>query len=665
MPTQPTLARLNPFQLRLALLCAAALTACSPTPAPPVVVPPKEVTLSLRQAAGGTVTLQGSQALGTAFLLEYSAENATPSSGDVSVQVVGPPGWNGGQPLAVLLSARSTVRLSLAQTVAPVSGTYTIRSGSSQVQFTVNAGVRLEPPSQAGIVGASRTHVQVGWSVLPQYKSEIACLGLDKTSLCASRALNWFAPATDFYTFPFRGVAQTTQRALSVLAFDQIIVDQNTESFVQGAQFPGAFNAAAWFGPQTTRLPAQDPGFSAAPLEIESGQNYAPLKTFHFPTYDLLMYGSDATDFRFVRSLTVVKLLLDGSRDMSYGVNGKLVYAIATGGVDLQRAEALEDSAVDAQGNLYWALRASSPFTQEQVLKVLKWTPAGKQALDFGQGGELRVFEKAQPERHFISLGLRADGGVMAFLSNHSVHTFDARGQRYAHLGTQGVVNLEEFFGFSPVRDAHFNPDGSLLTAEVVYTPEALAALKIRRFNASYTPESSFGTEGTVVLPPYKSSQPCYEGEYNVFNRVTPQALYLNGLCALTGNVALFKLNSQGQLETPFGDEGALRYPDVSPFQSTTLLEPAPTVLDNGGVVLMGRVYNGGEYAACRVLVYTPSGQPDLGFGWKGVSGVLDEYKTNSAHMNACLKGVDALGRLTVVEKDGYDKQFKVLKIKF
>ena len=44
---------------------------------------------------------------------------------------------------------------------------------------------------------------------------------------------------------------------------------------------------------------------------------------------------------------------------------------------------------------------------------------------------------------------------------------------------------------------------------------------------------------------------------------------------------------------------------------------------------------------------------------------MIDEYKTHSAHMNACLKGVDALGRLTVVEKDGYGNQFKVLKINF
>jgi uncharacterized delta-60 repeat protein len=126
-------------------------------------------------------------------------------------------------------------------------------------------------------------------------------------------------------------------------------------------------------------------------------------------------------------------------------------------------------------------------------------------------------------------------------------------------FGNQGIVSLSIPNNvFSGQGDMQLQPDGSIVVLGVVNVPVRRGPIKhgvVARFLANGAPDTSFGANGIVQLTQLGGSQ-----------SDTPRALLLqpNGqilIADFSSNPSVTRLNSNGSVDTSFGDDGIASVP--------------------------------------------------------------------------------------------------------
>ena len=143
------------------------------------------------------------------------------------------------------------------------------------------------------------------------------------------------------------------------------------------------------------------------------------------------------------------------------------------------------------------------------------------------------------------------DTDIIRLLPNGAIDT---------SFGNQGVVTLSIPGNvFSETGDMQLQPDGSILVLGVVNVPVRRGPIKhgvVARFLANGAPDTSFGTNGMVQLTQMGGSQ----GD-------TPSVLLVqtNGQILVadvfSSDPSVIRLNSNGSMDTTFGDDGIASVP--------------------------------------------------------------------------------------------------------
>jgi uncharacterized delta-60 repeat protein len=203
--------------------------------------------------------------------------------------------------------------------------------------------------------------------------------------------------------------------------------------------------------------------------------------------------------------------------------------------------------------------------------------------------------------------------------------------------------------------------DANLTTAEAIQSNGQLVTvgfsnagvvfeLGVARLNTDGTPDTSFGTDGEVnIADPVGMSATGEAVAVQSNGQIVVAADLVDGTPIGVGEIAVYRLNSDGTLDTTFGTGGSM----VFQFeQGTTALSSSATALaveSNGDVVVGGYGFDGAaiQPALARLL---PDGTLDSTFGTGGM--VLPSFADSTAPTSSLQLsrfGIDGLA----VQSDG------------
>jgi uncharacterized delta-60 repeat protein len=164
-------------------------------------------------------------------------------------------------------------------------------------------------------------------------------------------------------------------------------------------------------------------------------------------------------------------------------------------------------------------------------------------------------------------------------------------------------------------------PDGKTLVVGRSYDADDRSQFDIRRYNLDWTVDSSFGTDGVVIIDMQTSN-----GDFPTNITLDSSGnIYIAGM-ANNGNsdFAIAKLNSNGQLISEFGDSGK-KIIDVIGGGSRDYARKI-MLLDNGKIIVAGDE----DYTTHQAILVglTADGQLDTTFGTSGKL-AIDKVTTN------------------------------------
>ncbi len=128
-----------------------------------------------------------------------------------------------------------------------------------------------------------------------------------------------------------------------------------------------------------------------------------------------------------------------------------------------------------------------------------------------------------------------------------------------------------------------------------------------RRYNTDGSPDTTFGTGGTVVYNGGAVSESCYDAVMLSDGKMLAAGM-------LDGDMAVWRFSKDGSLDTGFGSSGIAVYDTAGGAARCTSV----TVQPDGKVLAAGFWDQGGDNDII-LLRYTADGSPDTGFGSSGV----------------------------------------------
>ena len=196
---------------------------------------------------------------------------------------------------------------------------------------------------------------------------------------------------------------------------------------------------------------------------------------------------------------TISRLLADGRKDPSFGVNGDLVPDYAGSASDV---EVLPDgrfvvvgTGADPRGGL-----------DRPAIVVARFHPGGAPDDSFGTGGRvvISVPEENGPEP--VGIERQADGRLLVGVAGTAAGSrllavrLGANGARETAYGDDGLARLA--IGPSgSVTDVVAQPDGALVAVGSGTAPDGTSAFAVMRLTPAGQPDDGFGFEGLTLGP--------------------------------------------------------------------------------------------------------------------------------------------------------------------
>jgi len=433
-----------------------------------------------------------------------------------------------------------------------------------------------------------------------------------------------------------------------------------------------------------------------------------------------------------IRCLCVALLLMpaaiacaaSGDVDPSFGVAGRVVFGASnTFAGATSVAQQRDGKLLIGRWVYYWA--------SNEDFSVVRLMPDGRRDPTFGRDG-VATFPLAGEQGVTIAVVQLANGNIVA--AGRTATEFDSFTTALGLVRYQPDGSIDRAFGAAGKVTTTFGaakasasalleqPDGRLVVAGRVIDSQGTSDLLIARFNANGTPDTTFGTLGSLVLdvggaraddsaqalvlqPDGKLVAAGYatgtSGTYAVLLRLMPTggldttfgesgvarpgvadvaipgrgiggvALQLQGDGKLVmaahalgpGDACasvIARLNADASADLSFGDSGRVSVPDAGCLWGGR----STLIVEPGGTIVIGKIAasSAGGYASdIAVTRLTAAGELDAAFGTNGTAfvDVGDGSQDSSADASF---GVDVLrqpdGRLVVVASDAFDWDF-------
>jgi uncharacterized delta-60 repeat protein len=345
----------------------------------------------------------------------------------------------------------------------------------------------------------------------------------------------------------------------------------------------------------------------------------------------------------------VTRLLPNGTRDPSFGWGG-IVMTDFFNGSDNALAVAVQND-----GKIVVAGFATSPYTGSDFA-VVRYNANGSRDASFGWGGLVVTdfFGKTdaitkmfiQPDGKIVGVGMTfstRDGSY-----DFAVARYNTNGGRDATFGWGGLV-ARDFLGGSDVAWASaLQPDGKILVGGYAYNPANVSTLAsvagdapldaaVMRLNPDGSLDTTFAPYG---IPGLVMTDVAGNLDQILWLTIQPDGKILgvgHSVLPTTGfDFALFRYDSDGNLDTTFGDGGHVT---MNWFGGPDGLHTV-VLQDDGKATVAGDVFNpstnSDDFALVRFLIADPS--------W--VSGVVSAL-AQTAFASATAKS-DTLSSLSV-----------------
>jgi uncharacterized delta-60 repeat protein len=248
----------------------------------------------------------------------------------------------------------------------------------------------------------------------------------------------------------------------------------------------------------------------------------------------------------------------------------------------------------------------------------------GKLVQPVGTGEDYAQSLVLQPDGRILLAGFSFNGTDNDF----SLVRFNADGTLDASFGTAGKV-IVPIVGEDQGNAVTLQADGKIVIAG--QGQGANADFRVVRLNGDGSPDSSFGNQGTALLPVGASD----DGSYGLV--VLPDGkLVLSGYSvAANGDFSMIRLNANGSVDASFGTLGSALF-DVGGSSDSGR---GVIALPDGHLLMVGNSLNGGAYEF-SVIRTDANGTLDTSFGNQGK--VLMAVGTGYAFSNTLLVQPDA-----------------------
>jgi len=352
------------------------------------------------------------------------------------------------------------------------------------------------------------------------------------------------------------------------------------------------------------------------------------------------------TDLSGIRRFALLRLDPNGSLDPSFGSNGIVTTAFASSSWDIINALAIQvDGKIVAAGGY-------------NSFALARYHADGSLDNSFGFRGMVRTSAGVSQSTAW-SVAIQPDGKIVA---GGSSDQYSPSGARFTLLRYNSDGSLDPTFGMSGIsqtlvggnqaviRSIAIQPDGKITAAGYALNSSTFN-FAFARFNADGTVDTSFGTNGGVIVPIIMGQDDiCYALGLQPDGSIVAAGetvLYPGGGLA-AGDSAVIRLSAQGNPDAGFGSGGKV----ITDFGVDNRAHGLAIQLD-GRLVTAGFAFNMG-FALAR---YHTDGSPDMTFGSGG------KVATNTGDLSlAWAVAIQDDGRVVAAGFSSYPKKFAVAR---
>lgn len=323
----------------------------------------------------------------------------------------------------------------------------------------------------------------------------------------------------------------------------------------------------------------------------------------------------------------------DGSLDTGFGVNGIVSDAIGNGCTNEGRAASLQpDGKIVVAGNA----RSSMPGASSDVT-VIRYLSDGSRDTSFGSNGFVMTNINGDDSVGTGSLVIEPGGKIMVGGMTGDPHIslvrYEGNGALDATFGNGGIV-IDTTQGIGLVYDITQQSNGQIVRTGITsYYGDEMFSLA--RYNSDGSLDTAFGDEG-IVTDMVDGFDFVYDVALQADHKIVAVGQTYWGFYNAS-DMMLVRYLSDGRVDSNFGDEGIV----VSDLGAYYELATSVTLQTDGKVLVAGITGNG-TLCDAVLLRYDAGGNLDLSFSGDGIV-TMDTNNTCNQALNPGLFSYTAI----------------------
>lgn len=308
----------------------------------------------------------------------------------------------------------------------------------------------------------------------------------------------------------------------------------------------------------------------------------------------IIVAGNDGYYSKFF----LARLLLNGSPDSTFGINGKIITNI-----DSTQNPYIHDIIIQQDGKILLGGKVNN----YNDFLVVRYKIDGQPDSTFGVNGQVITSTNPYSGGEVLSLAIQNDGKIIA-VGDASATAFMVRYNINGSVDSTFTNGLAPGFAYVSVKAL---PDGKFVTVGEGFSdtdPVNYVFFNVKRFLNNGTPDTTFGVAGNA---------------YNNFLSM-PKAMALlknNDMIAVgtttTGASTILKFKSNGIIDSAFGVNGAV----ITNFDGYGTSANSVLIQDDGKIIITTREFSWywwNTSAAFRIGRFLANGAVDSSFGTNG-----------------------------------------------
>ena len=328
-----------------------------------------------------------------------------------------------------------------------------------------------------------------------------------------------------------------------------------------------------------------------------------------------------------------------GSLDTTFDTDGMVrtdFGPVVTGNTTITRSFA-KAVAIQADGKIVAAGDNGWQFA------LARYNPDGSLDASFGTGGKVSTAVPTYSAGWITTMAIQPDGKIVV-AGESNMARYHSDGTLDTSFGVKGIVSTLAYN--SCIAGLALQPDGKILLSGGCYTNSGFV---LARYDSrGNLDQKGFGTSGVVSFTANYQFDAQQES-YDVV--VQPDGKILIGSAGIP-QAALYRLNSDGTLDTTFGNGGNTLF-DFPIF--AVMLQPDGKIVIAGGTPTTSNNYYSGDFVVAR---YNSDGSLDPAFGSSGgvITTSVGDYHDYATALALQADGKIVVGGETLVysRKNGY-----------